>query len=323
LSVGRVLIIGSNGLLGQKIVELFVRGSNTTLTTASIEPESVMDLQSVQYHPLDITVRKDVKSIVARCEPQVIINCAALTNVDACEKDRESAWKVNVTGVEHIVDAAKKFNSTIVHISSDYIFDGKQGPYAEGDKPSPLSYYGKTKLASENILHTADLPHVIVRTIVLYGYAEGVKPNFALWLLDSLGKGRPVTIVDDQFGNPTLVDDLAYGIMKAVELRKTGVYHLAGRDIVSRYDFALTLARVFALDASLIRPIKTADLRQPAFRPLRSGLVTLKAEVELGYRPSTVEEGLAVFKSQMQRSGRWIADRTPAPGQRSPRSSSR
>jgi dTDP-4-dehydrorhamnose reductase len=309
-----LLIVGANGLLGQKVLELFVRGSSAAITAASIEPEPVRPLQSVPYHVVDITSKKDVRQSVAACAPTVIVNCAAMTNVDACETEREAAWKVNVSGVENLVEAAKRFNASMVHVSSDYVFDGKSGPYTEEDRPRPLSYYGKTKLASENVLRTSGIPYFIARTMVLYGFAEGVRPNFALWLLETLQGGGPVSIVDDQIGNPTLVDDLAFGLMKAVELEKSGIYNIAGREVVSRFEFAVRLARVFGFDENLVRPIKTAQLRQPAPRPLKSGLVTLKAQVELGFTPAGVDEGLAVLKSQLARSGRWMADRTPAPG---------
>jgi len=316
MTVPRLLVVGSNGLLGQKVVELFVRGSSAEITAASVEPASVRTLHSVTYRQVDITTKKDVKALATSVEPTVIINCAAMTNVDACETERELAWKVNVSGVEHLADAAKRSNAALVHISTDYVFDGKRGPYSEDDRPEPLSYYGKTKLASENILRSSDLTYLILRTMVLYGHAEGVRANFALWLIESLQKRNPVNVVDDQIGNPTLVDDLAYAIMRAVELQKWGLYNIAGRDIVSRYDFAVRLAAVFGLDAGLITPIKTEQLRQPAPRPLQSGLVTLKAETEIGYRPSTIEEGLLVVRSQLFRNTRRPAgDRAPASAQ--------
>jgi dTDP-4-dehydrorhamnose reductase len=245
-----------------------------------------------------------VRDAVSAVNPEVIINCAAMTNVDACETEREAAWKINVGGVEHLIDAARKKGITIIHISTDYVFDGKSGPYSEDDRPQPLSYYGKSKLASENALRSSGLPHFIARTMVLYGIATGVKENFAVWLMKSLQERKSVKVVDDQIGNPTLVDDLAFGLIRAMELGKTGIYHLAGRDILSRYDFAVTLARMFGLDERLIRPIKTATLKQPAARPLNSGLITLKAEVDLGFRPSGVEQGLAVLKSQLAHASR-------------------
>jgi len=295
----RILVIGSNGLLGQKVAEQLVRGSAARITLASVEDVPVRDLLSTEYIRLDLTVRKDVREVVGTVNPDVIINCAAMTNVDACETERDMAWKINVSGVEHLVEAARGKGATIVHVSSDYVFDGKSGPYTEDDRPEPLSYYGKSKLASENALRTSGLPHFIARTMVLYGIAPGVKANFALWLIKSLNAGQTVRIVDDQIGNPTLVDDLAFGLLRAVELGKSGVYNIAGRDIVTRFEFAVRLAKFFGLDPKLIHPIKTAQLRQPAARPLRSGLITLKAEVDLGLKPSTIEEGLAILKSQL------------------------
>jgi dTDP-4-dehydrorhamnose reductase len=298
-SIQRVLVIGSNGLLGQKMAEQLVRGTSYHLTLASVERASVRELESAPYVQLDITSHKEVRDCVADVRPDVIFNCAAMTNVDACETERELAWKINVSGVEYLAEAAKKQHATVVHVSSDYVFDGKNGPYTEDDRPEPLSYYGKSKLASENVLLSSGVPHVIARTMVLYGHAPGVKSNFALWLIQSLQAKQSVRIVDDQIGNPTLADDLAYGLLRAVEVGKTGIFNIAGRDIMTRHEFAVRLARVFKLDESLIIPIKTSSLKQPAARPLKSGLVTLKAEVELGYKPSSVEHGLEVLKSQL------------------------
>ena len=315
MSNKKILVIGSNGLLGQKLCEIIVRGGAYNLTIASIEDKPLRHVVGAQYMICDITNKKDVKNVVAACRPDVIINAAAMTNVDACETEREMCWKINVEGVEHIIDAAKKDGTKVVHVSTDYIFDGKAGPYSEDDRPEPISYYGKSKLASENALRTSGVPYLIARTMVLYGFASGVKANFALWLIESLEKKKPVNVVDDQFGNPTLVDDLAYGLIQGVEMERSGIYNIAGRDIMNRFEFALRTAKVFALDPSLITPITTASLKQPALRPLNSGLITLKAEVELGYKPSTVEQGLLILKTQLSRTMRMLADSAPAPGQ--------
>jgi dTDP-4-dehydrorhamnose reductase len=309
----RILVIGCNGLLGQKVTEFLIRGSAHKVVTSSIETAPVLQLQSAGYEQVDITSKKDVKRLVHTVEPDVIVNCAAFTNVDACETERELAWKINVGGVEHLIEVARRNNARIVHISTDYIFDGKSGPYDELSRPEPLSYYGKSKLASENALMTSGLDFVIARTIVLYGTGINVKANFALWLVDNLSRNSAVRIVDDQFSNPTLVDDLAQGILNAIELGRTGIYNLAGRDIVSRYDFALELARVFSYDPKLILPIKSAQFKQAAPRPMNSGLITLKAEVELGYRPSTVEQGLQILLSQLSRTSRKLPDSGPIP----------
>ena len=313
MSPKRVLVVGGNGLLGQKITEFLIRGSAHKVTVCSIEAAPVAHVYSADYRQLDITSKKDVKKIVHSVEPDVIINCAAMTNVDACETERELAWKLNTEGVEHLIEAARKNNSKVFHISTDYIFDGKSGPYDELSRPEPLSYYGKTKLASENALLVSGLDYFIARSMVLYGTGVNVKANFALWLIENLRKNLPVRIVDDQFGNPTLVDDLAHGILSAIELEKHGIYNLAGRDIISRFEFAVHLAKVFDFDPDLIVPIKTIQLHQHAPRPMKSGLITLKAEVELGYRPSTAEQGLLILKSQLARLPKKMPDSAPMP----------
>ena len=309
----RVLVVGSNGLLGQKVSELLVRGSAHHVTVSSVEEKPARKFSSAQYIRLDITSSKEVKNVVSGLEPDVIINCAAMTNVDACETEREQAWRINVEAVEHLIEAARRVGARVLHVSSDYVFDGKSGPYNEDARPEPISYYGKSKLASENALRSSGIDYLIARTMILYGYAPGVKQNFALWLIQALEKGQAVRIVDDQYGNPTLADDLAHVLVSAIELERTGIYNVAGRDIVSRYEFALTLARVFGFEQRLVVPISTESLSQPAARPLKSGLITLKAEVELGFRPSTVEEGLLILKRQLSRTARRLPDSAPVP----------
>ena len=311
-----IMIVGANGLLGQKVTEFLARGTSYHLVLAGRTASPRLQVPESSYLELDITKKQQVREAVAEHKPTVIINAAAMTNVDTCEKERETAWKINVTGVENIIEAAKRLDATVVHVSTDYVFDGKDGPYAEDDRPEPINYYGRSKLASENQLRASGLRYLIARTMVLYGFAVEVKSNFALWLVRNLEERNPVRVVDDQMGNPTLVDDLAHAIISAVELEKKGVYHVAGREIVSRYDFALRLASVFGFDAELISPVKTAALNQPAQRPLKSGLITLRAEVELGYRPSTVDEGLAILKGQLSRTPRRLPDSAPIPGRK-------
>ncbi|MGA2625339.1 MAG: dTDP-4-dehydrorhamnose reductase [Bacteroidota bacterium] len=298
--VKRVLIVGCNGLLGQKLSELFTLCGHFDVLLASQEEESVFPDEVLPYVRLDITRRQDVQKVVDELEPGVIINVAAVTDVDLCEKERELAWRVNVGGVENLAYAAKLVGASVIHLSTDYVFDGKNGPYDESARPSPLGYYGKTKLASENVLRTSEIPYTLVRTMILYGTGLNVKPNFALWLIKNLSEGKPVRVVDDQIGNPTLVDDLAYAILNIVELNRTGLYHIAGRDLVSRYDYALALARIFNFDKNLITPMKTSALKQLAPRPLKSGFITLKAETELGAKPSGIDHGLEVLKNQLE-----------------------
>ena len=296
----RILICGSNGLLGQRLSLLVSTNTDYEVLNTSQERSFVFDDRLYDYTQLDITQKGDVKSLVSSFQPSVIINAAAATNVDWCETHREAAWKINVVGVENLVEAARKVGAKLIHLSTDYVFDGKSGPYAEDAKPNPISYYGKGKLASENAVRTGGITHAIVRTIVLYGNGIQIKNNFPLWVISSLRAGQRIRCVDDQISNPTHVSDLAGAIVKIFELERTGLYHVCGRETINRYDFALKVAQVFGLDGSLVDRIKTSDLAQPAPRPMVTGFVTLKAETELGVKLMDVKEGLTLLKSELQ-----------------------
>lgn len=295
----KVLVTGANGLLGQRLVaelhgdfEVYGIGRGS---------HAVAHYPHYTYSVCDITRRSDVVALVKKLEPHYIVNAAAYTNVDGCEDEKETCWKVNVNGVENLAQSARKVHATLIQVSSDYIFDGANGPYDEESKPKPLGYYGRAKLASENAVIAAGIEHAIVRTMVLYGAGEQVRPNFATWLIDKLSQGEHVNIVDDQYGHPTLVDDLARAIKKLIELNKRGIYHVVGSECLSRYDFALKLADVFDLDSNLISRIKTEELQQKAPRPLNSQFNIDKAKQELGIEMSDAETGLNILKRQLQK----------------------
>jgi dTDP-4-dehydrorhamnose reductase len=296
------MITGCHGLLGQKVVSLLTGETKYEILTTDISNITFLSFpgsEKCDYTQLDITAKSDVKSLVGNYGPDVIINTAAYNNVDDSETEREFAWKINVDGVKNLIIAARKTNSQIVHISSDYIFDGKTAPYSEDSRPNPLSYYGKTKLASENALRMSGARYAIIRSMILYGYGKNVRQNFALWVINEINNQRPILVVDDQIGSPTLVDDLAYGILRVVELNRDGIYHISGSETLSRYEFALKIAGVFGLNPKLIRPVKTADLERLAHRPLQSSFITLKAETDLGIKTVGVEEGLLILKRQL------------------------
>jgi dTDP-4-dehydrorhamnose reductase len=298
--LSKILITGANGLLGQAVVTVFSRESDFELILTSVEPELFVDSnKSLSYEQLDITLKENVKKTVKKYNPDIIVNCAAFTDVDKSEFERELCWKLNADAVKNLIIASRISGAKIIHISTDYVFDGKNGPYTENASPNPVSFYGRSKLAGENALTTSGIDFVIVRTIVLYGIGIKVKSNFALWLIKELSANKPVNIVTDQTGNATISDDLAYGILKCAELDVYGIYNIAGKDIISRLEFTYNLCDVFGFDKSLVNPILTADLKQPAPRPLKSGLITLKAETEFGFKPMDSKEGLRLLKYQM------------------------
>jgi dTDP-4-dehydrorhamnose reductase len=295
----KVLVTGANGLLGQKLIEQLEEGYD--VLGLGRRPAPVWPEGKAAYVQCDITRRADVRVVVEQFVPNVIINAAAFTDVDRCEIDKEACWRINVEGVENLLYAAKKVHARFVQVSTDYVFDGSRGLYTEEDVPQPLGYYGRSKLAAENAVRASELRHSIVRTQVLYGTGRSVRPNFALWLLKNLSEGQAVRVVTDQIGSPTLVDDLAAGIAKIVELGKDGLYHVAGSEVISRFDFAHELCRVFGFDPALLQPITTPELSQLAPRPRDSSFVIDKAMRELGIKPRGVREGLLELKRQLSR----------------------
>lgn len=293
----RILVTGSNGMLGQRTVEFYSRFNDIELLATSVENESV--IKNIDYIQSDISNRNEIKKVIYDFCPDVIINTAAYTNVDKSETERELAWKINVKGVEYLAEASRVIDSHLIHISTDYIFDGKNGPYNENDVPNPLGYYGRTKLASENALKISAIKYTILRTNVLYGTAKFSRPDFVKWVVDSLRNNIEIKIVDDQINNPTFIDDLVQAINTVIELRKEGIYNIGGIEFLSRYEFTLMIADYFGLDKSLINKIKTSDLNQPARRPLKSGLITIKAQTELDYKPHTIMQALELMRKEL------------------------
>lgn len=293
----RIIITGANGMLGQRLFEFYSTLNDVELLVSSIENDFVFKNQN--YIQADISKRNELKKVIYDFCPDFIINAAAYTNVDKSESERETAWKINVKGVEYITETARVLDSHIVHISSDYIFDGKNGPYTENDIPNPLGYYGRTKLASENVLKISGTKNTILRTNVLYGTAKYSRSDFVKWVVESVRAGKEIRIVDDQFNNPTFIDDLVQAINKVIELRKEGIYNIGGSEVLSRYDFTMIIAEFFNLDKYLIKKIQTEDLEQPARRPLKSGLITIKAQSELGYKPHSIIQSLELMKREL------------------------
>lgn len=293
----RILITGSNGMLGQRLVEYFSKLNTIQILSTSVEEKSVFD--NIDYIQCDISNRNDIKKIIYDFCPDFIVNTAAYTNVDKSELERESAWKINVKAVEYISETARVLDAHLIHISTDYIFDGKNGPYTENDVPNPIGYYGRTKLASENVLRISGIKYTILRTNVLYGTAKFSRPDFVKWVIDSLKNGKQINIVDDQVNNPTFIDDLVQAVSLIINKKREGVFNIGGSEFLKRYEFALMIAEYFNLDKKLINRIKTDELKQTARRPLKSGLITIKAQSELGYKPHSIIQSLEQMKLEL------------------------
>ncbi len=294
----RILVTGCHGLLGQKLVEM-LKPDIYELHGVDIHRESWFPTRrNYTYHQLDLVERSKVLDLVQNIRPHAIVNTAAMTHVDACEVERERCWSINCSAVKSLVDGARRIGSHVIQISSDYVFDGQAGPYSELDRPNPISYYGKSKHASENAILGGGIEGTILRTVVLYGHGRNLKPSFVAWLVNRLRNRKDVKIVTDQISNTTLVDDLAEAIRRTIDTGKTGVYHAAGKEILSRFEFSMQVAKAYGLSDIYIQPTLTQLLGQTAARPLQGGLLIDKAERDLEMTFRTVEEQLILFREQ-------------------------
>jgi len=294
----RIALIGGNSKVGSAIIRLFEKETdwNIHVFSSSLKASSS---EQVHYKPMNYVDLKQLKEDVFEFRPNFIINTAAMTNVDACEEKKQEAWHANVTFVEQLSRLALIIESHLIHFSTDYVFDGIRGPYTEMDQPNPLSYYGKSKLAGENAVLRSHAENTVIRTNVVYGFTHDNQYDFVKWIIDNHEISKPMNIVDDQYSNPTLTDDLALAVKRIIEKKRCGVYHIGGNTYCNRYEFAKEIAKTFHLDDTLLSPIKTSSLNQPANRPLKGGLVNLKAHTDLGIQLSSIQEGLVRIRHQM------------------------
>ncbi|MEM5790564.1 MAG: SDR family oxidoreductase [Candidatus Aenigmatarchaeota archaeon] len=289
----KVLIIGVSGLLGNRAFEI---GKNRYKIFGTYREHKI---EGENFFGLDVTQRKKVFDLMEKLKPDLVLDTHALHNVDYCETHPEESWLINVDGTRNVAEACKRLGCKMIFISTDYVFDGGKLKYSEKDKPRPLSYYAKTKLIAERILDALDVNHIVARTAVLYGKGGMGKLNFVLWVIQELKNKKKIKIVTDQHNNPTFADNLAEILFALYEKDSKGVFHTVGKDCLSRYEFALKIAKIFGLDSKLIEPITTPELNQIAPRPRKVDLITEKVKRVTGIEPLGVEEGLKILKEQL------------------------
>jgi len=296
----KVLITGSNGLLGQKLVNLFSKIDDYVVIAVSLGKDRNNTAENYTYYDIDITIANDIIEIINKHQPHYIINCAAMTNVDHCEKHKEKCDLINVKAVETLVTCTKKYNSHLIHISTDFVFDGKNGPYSETDTPNPINYYGLSKLKSEELIVSAGIKYTILRTILVYGIVDNmIKSNIVLFVKNALEDKKQITMVDDQLRMPTLADDLAEACLKAIHQKAYGIFNISSNQLLSIYEMSLQIADAFGLDASYIQRIPTSQLNQPARRPSKTGFILDKSENILKFMGLPFKNRLQVFKNQL------------------------
>ena len=280
----RILITGAFGQLGHALQSILSKKSNYELICTGRKVK-----KGQEGIPLDIRNQVALKELINTTAPDILINLAAMTNVDACELNPKLAGEINVAGLEHICDS---FKGKIIHLSTDYVFDGTSGPYKEDDPLNPISIYGKTKLASEHILLEKDIKNLIIRGNVLYDYSPHTSASFLNWVVSSLKGNQEIKVVEDQFNNPTWTRSMSDIIELSIKNDLEGIIHWGDSVHISRFEFAKLIAKKFSLNESLIKPVLTSELNQPARRPLQSGLSTEKLVNMLDIIPPSIDDCL-------------------------------
>ena len=280
----RILITGAFGQLGHALQSVLSKKSNYELICTGRKVK-----KGQEGIPLDIRNQVALKELINTTAPDILVNLAAMTNVDACELNPKLAGEINVAGLEHICDS---FKGKIIHLSTDYVFDGTSGPYREDDPLNPISIYGKTKLASEHILLEKDIKNLVIRGNVLYDYSPHTSASFLNWVVSSLKGNQEIKVVEDQFNNPTWTRSMSDIIELSIENDLEGIIHWGDSVHISRFEFAKLIAKKFSLNESLIKPVLTSELNQPARRPLQSGLSTEKLVNMLDIIPPSIDDCL-------------------------------
>jgi dTDP-4-dehydrorhamnose reductase len=288
----KILVTGANGFLGQHLT-LFLEDNKIDVAACG-RGECRIPVSSVPFHSIDLTNYKAVCDLIETATPDVIIHTAAMSKPDHCEQNKCDALLHNVNATRHLLEAFRKQNSTghFIFTSSDFIF-GDDGPHAEEHDPSPLNYYGETKLLAEEEVRNSGLHYTIVRPVFIYGkHWEGVRPSFIHWVKNNLEAGNKIKVVSDQRRTPTFVKDICNGISSIINIKASGTYHIAGSEVLSPYEMAVATANFLNLDASLIEEVSADSFPEPVQRAKKSGLRIEKAMNELGFSPTSFRDGL-------------------------------
>ncbi len=296
----KLLITGSNGLLGQKLIQLIGSDANYEVIATSRGKNRLNTSDDYVYHSMDVTDQNDVLQVITKFKPDVIIHTAAMTNVDTCETEKEACQRLNVDAVAYLIEAASANNCFLLHLSTDFIFDGSEGPLTEEAVPNPISIYGESKLASEKLLVESDIKWAIVRTVLVYGIAQDMsRTNIILWVKKSLEEQKDIKVVNDQWRTPTLAEDLAIGCFLIAKNKVEGVFNIAGKDFLTPYEMALKTAAYFNLKTDTMTLADSSSFTQTAKRPPKTGLAIDKARRVLGYAPRSFDEGIAIVAGQI------------------------
>ncbi len=297
----RVLVTGVNGLVGSRLARLLLsKGHEVSATGRGAQRVAA----ATSYHPVDLADAAGLKQLVEAVKPNVVVNCGGMTDVDGCEKDRPGAWSANVEGPASLAQASNTAGAHLIHVSTDYVFDGSSGPYDVNAIPNPAGVYSTTKLAGEIAVRMLAKAATIARTAVVYGWPAAGRANFGSWLVSSLKAGKTLKLFDDQWVTPSLALNVAEMLCalaeKANGSSSLGIVHVAGAQSVDRVSFGRALAKRFGFDESLIEPTHMADAPLAIARPAKSGLITTSAAQLLPVKPLGLDASLDQFFAETQ-----------------------
>jgi dTDP-4-dehydrorhamnose reductase len=287
----KIMVTGANGFTAQHLCITLVN-KGFEVHALGRGPQRIAVHNQLIYHHAELTNVRSVLELFELVSPDVVIHTAAMSKPDECDRNRDACLKNNVEVTRYLLEASRYFPVHFIHLSTDFIF-GENGPHCEDDQPAPLNFYGESKLMSEKLVQESEIIHTIVRPVFIYGPVwEGMRPSFIHWVKNKLEANESIKVVTDQQRTPTYVYDLCKGIEQILMFKKQGVYHLAGKDILSPYDMAVTVAKLLGYDAKLIIPVTSAEFPEPVRRAKRSGFRIEKAIAELDYAPHSFEEAL-------------------------------
>ncbi|NLR91074.1 SDR family oxidoreductase [Flammeovirga agarivorans] len=292
----RVLITGSNGLLGQSLLKLLkLRGNIEVFATG--RGKDRFNEKGYKYHNVDLVDKVQIDNLIREVKPDVIIHGAAMSRVEDCEDNPELAIQVNTKATELLLNASRDNNvKQFIFLSTDFVFEGDKGPYSEEDDCNPPNFYGETKLKAEQLIleDTSSIIKTIIRTCLVYGQVKDMsRSNIMLWVKGKLEAKEPIKVVEDQLRTPTFVDDLAEGCILSYEKKVGGIFHISGKDKLTPFDISLKVASFLNLDDNLIEPVNASVFKEHGRRPLKTGFDISKAIEVLGYEPIGFDEGMS------------------------------
>jgi len=293
----RVTVTGANGLLGSRLCRLLVVQGHAVTAVARGERRTVGDYE---YLSCDLADHEGTARALSAARPEVIVHTASMTEVDACERTPDAAWAANVLASAHVARHARAAGAHLVYVSTDYVFDGQDGPYDEEARPNPSGVYARTKWLGEEAVRLLAGSWAIARTAVVYGYPPSKRPNFGSWLLETLREGKTARLFVDQYVSPSLALNVAELLAELAERRLPGIWNVAGAEVVNRMAFGEALADVFGLERRLLVSIKLAEGGMASPRPPRSGLRVDKALRALKARPLGLRASLEQFRAEVE-----------------------